>query len=104
MCVQRVLSDASSKRPSGVAAELEWLLLGDAAMAIACGTNRPGHATKRCFPTLAMPRSARPSSVVRPPLCLLLISIFLALSCPAVLKTLWYEDEKWDWFRYLESH
>jgi hypothetical protein len=37
MWVQPVLSVASSKRPSGVPAELEWLLLGDAAMAVAFG-------------------------------------------------------------------
>lgn len=56
MWVQPVLSVASSKRPSGVPAELEWLLLGDAAMAVAFGATRPGHATKwRGFLTLAIP-------------------------------------------------
>ena len=59
MCVQFALSVASSKRPSGVAAELEWLL-GDAAMGDAFGATRPGDATERgCFPTVAMPESAR---------------------------------------------
>jgi hypothetical protein len=49
MCVQPVLSAASSKRPSGLSEELEGLL-GDAAMAVAFGATRPGHARKRgCF-------------------------------------------------------
>jgi hypothetical protein len=50
MCVQPSLSVVSSKRPSGVAAELEGLL-GDAAMvADAFGATRPGHATNWvCF-------------------------------------------------------
>lgn len=47
MWVQPVLSVTSSKRPSGVAAELERLL-GDAAMAVGrIGATRPGHATKQ---------------------------------------------------------
>ena len=59
MCVQAELSVVSSKRPSGVAAELEWdrvAELGDAAMADTFGATRPGHATRvEIFPHLPRP-------------------------------------------------
>jgi hypothetical protein len=90
MCVQPVLSVASSKRPSGVPAELEWLLLGDTAMAVAFGATRPGHATGvGIFLTLAMPDLLRRLS------CPLFI---LPLSSSRGVNSLWCEDEMWNWF------
>jgi len=56
--VHPVLSTASSKRPSGVAAELEWDLvaeLGDAAMAEAFGVLGPAMPQASLFPTMADP-------------------------------------------------
>lgn len=50
MCAQAVLSVVSSKRPSGVAGELEWDRVAESGDAIASlaesfGATRPGHAT-----------------------------------------------------------
>ena len=92
MCVQPVLSVASSKRPSGVPAELEWLLLGDAAMAVAFGATRPGHATGvwAFFSRWPCPIC----SVV----CLSVRCSFLPLSSSRGVNSLWCEDEMWNWF------
>lgn len=89
MWVQPVLSVASSKRPSGVPAELERLLLGDAAMAVAFGATRPGHATKwGCFSHAGHARSAASAS---------LFAVRFTVVSICGVELFGCEDEMWNW-------